>query len=605
MSKIINHKLEGIPFDTLREAINWQINARFDYNPQASVNISPITFSNTDLYNASDAVRQYQIDFPTEGPSYSFDISDGTDLINFLFYLDYNDYQEVSASETKVALMKEDSVDSLLDIKGADITLELLKDKGFFTDSDIVFHPYVVENRKTLLEKIVILQELFMTIKALADEVFKFINNAADLISAGSPIAIINLGIGVVQIIAITNQLIDTITEIFEAFFPGIRFHTSFKLKNFITKACSYLGYEVDFGTWDEDIVIIPPKGDEEGLLIPEFPSLGLDDVELNNFSYNLADAFRDAIKFCNGELAIIDNTVHCRPKKDPYWLSLGSYVLPNILIEQSPFVDNGFSSLNRDELRAATILRYEKDDSDYWTLRKFADDFNGDRLAVATVFPEITVNPKRNNVKGIRNVDFGYSLVTRKGSIDELLDQYTKVQDAFNSGAEKFNLDLELNDIIKSALEAVVDIPVLGNISNFITGREGALRVENFFFDKPKVSILEVVNGKERIPEDFNEKIGAKAIYNKYYTYDSLVPGVRNPSDLADTAGKRYFNNVKVDFNLQDLIKILKFGYFNTEDGRRGRFFGDFNYNVDGGFAVVNFWIQEAWLNNVKEEVK
>ena len=108
---------------------------------------------------------------------------------------------------------------------------------------------------------------------------------------------------------------------------------------------------------------------------------------------------------------------------------------------------------------------------------------------------------------------------------------------------------------------------------------------------------------GRARIPEDFNESIGARALYEKYFTWDSLVPGVRNPDDINDTNGKLIYENVEFGFNISDFYNVLDKGYFTTESGEIGRF-TSLKWNIDKDRATASYWIQNNWAINTKETI-
>ena len=128
---------------------------------------------------------------------------------------------------------------------------------------------------------------------------------------------------------------------------------------------------------------------------------------------------------------------------------------------------------------------------------------------------------------------------------------------------------------------------------------------MENDFFSKPKLSLLsENGLGELRIPSNFNDIIGAKAIEQNWYNYDSFVDGVRNPSDPSDTNGKEIFRGVKINFTLPDIQTVLNMGYFTTESGKRGRFMSN-AWDISGDFAICDYWVQNNWLKNIKEDIK
>jgi hypothetical protein len=599
MATIISQKLNGIPIYGFRNSDQFELNAQFGINAQASLNITSWEFSNNERTLNSDILRTAHDTLPTEGAIFELEVSDGVISFPFRFICDYKtEYTLLSENTTRVALKLDKSIQSLIDLNGADITMSYLEYLGELTTSDYINHPYVVENRKTLLEKVQILATLAFVIKSTHDEIFKLIAISSDFPTiVGTAQAIINLALTISNLLILSLQIIDLIKQINENFFPPIRYHSAIELKKFITKACEYLGYTVEYGTWLENPVLIPSKNDEIGNKEPNTTDTQSGILKIDDYGHSLDESFEIAKQMANVDLAIIGDVLHCRPKSDPFWLESSGYVMPDVLIENDPLYSGGQKRFNREELKAATTIEYVTDDSDYWTIQKLANDYNGDRISTTIVVPETIVNKRRVNIGNSETITIPYSLAVRKNTFSDLLESFSQLSNQFQAYV----------DAIKDKWESVEDIieqsPVdLGALPEFSFARDGALRVENHFFSTPKISILELVNGRYRIPEDFNYKIGAKSIYNKYYKWNSLVSGVRNPDDPEDTNGKLIHEGVRIPFNLINFNTILNLGYFTTSDGKLGKFINA-PWNVNGDFMTADFWIQENWANNIKEE--
>lgn len=597
MATIGNFTLNGVPFDTVREAKGWSINAQFGLNPQPSINLENLSITNTEKSNTKDKLMTFHDDLPTEGCRVGFDVSDGLTTFPFTFIADYNSLIEKAVNEITCNFKLDKSIDSLLDLQGEDITMSLLKYKGYLNYSNYVAHPYVIENRKTILEKLTIVGNGVWVVKSMIDEVFKIINIASDITSAGIVQALVNLGQSIAGLVVLSNRIISLVNEIQDSFFPPIRYHSAIKLKTFIQRACDYLGYEVEFGTWTEDIVLIPSKYDEVGFLTPEVVFFQDGILKVSDFGHDLKEAFALAKQLANINLGIIDNTLHCRPLNDPFWLSTSSYTMPSVLIETSVLANNGTKRKNREDLYVADILEYSTDDSDYWTIQANVNDSNGDRYCTALTSPVLVVNQRDVNLRGIKRETIPYALVVRKSVISDLIDSFSNLTAEFN----------EFVTVIESTFGSVEEIltesfPLISVLEPFIEKRGGVLKVENHFFSTPKISILEPnALGELRIPEKFNDLIGAKALFKKYFNYNSLVPGVRNPLDFSDTNGKEIFENVMIRFNIKEFEQLLNNSYFYTEDGKRGKFTA-INWDVDKDSAVCDFWVQTPWLKNVEQ---
>lgn len=598
MATIISQKLNGIPIYGFRNSDQFELNAQFGINAQASLNITSWEFSNNERSLNSDILRTAHNTLPTEGAIFEIEVSDGVISFPFRFICDYKtEYKLVSENTTRVALKLDKSIQSLIDLNGADITMSYLEYLGELTSVDYVNHPYVVENRKTILERIQLVASLGFVLKATFDEVFKIIAIASDLPTLGGLTALVNLGLQIANIVQLSLQISNLIKQINENFFPPIRYHSAIELKTFITKACEYLGYTVEYGTWLENPVLIPSKNDEIGNKEPNTTDTQSGILKVDDYGHSLDESFEIAKQMANVDLAIIGDVVHCRPKSDPFWLDTSGYVMPDVLVENDPLYSGGETRFNREELKAATTIEYITDDSDYWTIQKLADDSNGDRISTTLVVPETIVNKKNVNIGGFDTVTIPYALAVRKSTINDLVEYFTNVINSFEKFAERIEERWgSVEDILESA------VPDVGETFSFNFKRDGALKVENHFFSTPKISILESTNRGLRIPENFNSKIGAKAIYNKYYKWNSLVSGVRNPDNPEYTNGKLIYEGVRIPFNLTNFNTILDKGYFLTSDGKKGKFIKA-NWNVNGDFLNCDYWIQNNWCSNIKEE--
>jgi hypothetical protein len=484
MITVINMTLNGIPISTVRGLDGLELNAVYDISPRASINLDSVIFCNSDKSQNSDILRNAHDTLPTEGALFEFEITDFVNSYAFKFICDYNRYKILSPSETEVGLFLEDSENSLIQYRGADINMAFLEDAGYLNSTHYVNFPYLVKNRKTGLEKIQLLSITFITTKTLYDEVFKLIAIATDISTIlGSVIGVINLAQTLAALVLTVNRLVNLIKEARETFIPPIRYHSAISLKTYLTQAFNYLGYSVDFGTWSENPILIPSKLDEIGLTTPETTLEQSGILKPNNFGYNLAEAIELALKLCNGEIMIKESVVHLRPKSDPFWILDSGYIMPDTLIEQSVLENNGEKRLNRNDVYAGKSISYETDDSDRWTIQDAADGANGNRRHTVIVEPITTVNAKRVNLNGFKEIKIPYCLVSRKDLVDEIIDKLIPEM--------VFGL-FDLQETIKETFESYADeltevFPILETLESYVLFRDGTLRVENHFLQNQK----------------------------------------------------------------------------------------------------------------------
>jgi len=609
MSTVTKYTLNGQETQPFREALDVTISAVFGLEPQPTISVDTVTFVDTDKAKNSAKVRGLWEDNPVEGAPFSIGISGEDDAgnpltIDFPFYLDYTRMKFLSDVETTIGLTKESSL-SEFNFRAQGITQRLLEFKELLNAVDFQNAPYVVENRKTLLERINLLFQGFIMLKMIADETHKIINIASDVpnLNPGAIIAA-SFQIGttiaavVVQFIALKNLL----EQIQVAFFPIVLYHSAIKPATFLRKAVQFMGYDdVEFGTLTDimdELTWLGSKNNQKGIPANSpNPNSGI--LQPKDVGYNLFDAKELNKEQFRCREAVIDNVYHLRPEKDPFWVNASSYVMPSVLIEQT-FASNGTIRPNYEDLNSSTIIQYATDDSDLWTLNDLADEEDelttGKIIAVTTVEPIVVGDQRKVLLKGSKNINIPYALAVRKDEVDDLFDLFTNLIVEFGEVRE------EIEVIIDSFLDA--SAPVLEAIIPDVLNRTGALKVENDFFSVPKMMLLtDNSQGNPRIREDFADIIGAKALYQDFHSYDSFIEGQRNPDDPNETAAKLIHEDVRIPFGLADFDNIQNNGYFTTDTGKIGKF-DKVDWNVRGDFAITTFWIYDNWMSNIEENI-
>jgi hypothetical protein len=189
--------------------------------------------------------------------------------------------------------------------------------------------------------------------------------------------------------------------------------------------------------------------------------------------------------------------------------------------------------------------------------------------------------------------------LAVRKSEVDDLLD-------LFNLTGQVIN---DLKTTIDNYLSQYASVlgPANPAMQEFILNlgnRTGTCKVENHFFSVPKVALLEDnLSGNPVIVENFADIIGAKALYENHLSYDSFIPGKRNPNNLNETAGKYVYEEVRIPFGLQDFVTVSNNAYFTTENGQIGKFIS-LDWTIDKDEAIVSYWVYNSWLTNIEENI-
>lgn len=586
MATITKYKLNGIDYTPPREWAGTEILATFDGDSvQANITTSEFSFVN----DAKNAIDLWMASTPTEGIPLEVSVSNETTTYGaFSGYLDFRTLQYLSDIEATCGIKQDNGIASL-DTRLRGITMELLQQKGAYLTSDFCHIPYIVENRKTLLEKVYLLAQAYSIVKTGVDEVHKIINIASDITSAGIVQALVNLTVTLVNLVLLINRLVDLLQEIQDSFFPPIRYHKGISLYTAILRAVSYCGYSLQMDSTLATIMqkykLCPSKSDEIGALNTSSTASGI--LKPQDFGYVASDLFALANRAFFTKVAIQGNTVILRTWNDPFWIQSSSYTMPNVKVEQA-FINNGSWSPNYNELDSSRILEYTRDESDLWTLTNV-----NDQISVTTVSPVVVNNQSRVLLTGSEQINIPYALCVRKDVVDELLDEFLGTASGLDQ--IKNTIEIEFNSVAGILGTA---FPALGNFIDTVMNRTGCLKVENHFFSLPKVVYLETNN---RIPENYADIIGAIALSNNYHSYKSFVPGVRNPLNPADTNAKYVYTGVTIPFGINDFNTLINNSYFTTVNGQVGKF-TSIKWLPDKDKAECDFWIQTNWAVNLQE---
>ena len=619
--QLSTYKLEGQQRQPFKDSKSVELEAIFGLNNIPDLTLEGATFTNNNVSNDRDFIYDKWQDTPLEGINVNVEISDDIDgtqfNYDFDFFTDWNGLELPADNELSVTLRKLDSVVSF-DRRAQGVTFASLEAANALGLTDYSNIPYIVENRKTILERIQLLVQAFTQIKLAADEVFKIINIAADITSAGVVQAILNLTTTITSLILQISQLVNLLQEIALNFFPPVLYHSGIKPAVFLQKGVQHLGYDdvefgshipaganVSFGEIMQKLHWCPSKNDEQGIPVNTInPVSGA--LKPADYGYNLSQAFNYFVDYYNCKIGIQDNVVHLRPKSDPFWLQTGGAPVPDVLVESSVLNSNGRIRPNYDEFFSFTVEQYATDDSDYHTLRDLSDenDTGSSQRIISgyTVCANSITNQKRAiNEQGIY-IDIPHTLCVRKDVIDDLLDTFIQVGALSNQIQQQIK-----KQFLALASTLTEQFPQLDAFVSTIGGRSGAMRVENHFFSTCKDVYLEDTDtGIEiapRIPANYADIIGANALIEHYQYYNSFVPGIRNPSNPDDTNAKLIYEEVKIHMNIEKFTQILNNPYFNVISGEEGKYHS-VKWNVEGDFAIATWWIQNAWMQNVTQNL-
>lgn len=596
MGTIVNYKLNG---QTNLPPIEWkglEVNATF-YNDSVQANINFYSLNFVD--DANEIIKDWFFNNvgATEGIPLDINVNDGVNnYVPFTGYLDWATYKVKAPNQCEMSLVKTDSLNGLFE-RAKGITMLLLENNGTMPTTDGVNIPYVIANRNTKLENLMLVYNTFITFKTIVDEIFKLIALLAQIPTGGGLIAVGNIVLTVANLVLLINRLLDMLTELQDVFLPPIRLHRGIKLKTFLERGCQYMGYTLDTGTFGailDGVNLCPHKTDEIGVPIGLFggSTSGINSGESgilkpNDFGYVLSDAFALCNKMFYTKIAVIGNVVTLKPFNDPSWTNNPTFIMPDVKIEDTPFYSNGIQSYNVDELVGRTLISYKFDNSDKWTISNVNNS-----ISETIVLPSVINNTKNVTVKGLDDIQIPYSLSIRTSEPTELVEKFVTLINFTN------NLVQSISDVFETVAGAFGQtLDPFDSFAVDLTNRESSMKIENHFFSTPKIVWLE--NGI--IPANFVDKIGAIALYNNYHSYKSFVSGIKNPNDLNDTNQKKVFTDVTIDFGATSFNQIINNSFFNDVNGNLGKF-TDVTWNVAGDKAIVSYYIFENYIDNLIE---
>lgn len=470
-------------------------------------------------------------------------------------------------------------------------TQGLLESQGFINISDFADVPVVRESKKNIAERAVILTGLISDVIGTFTNIIQgFFSALSDILGISLPVGLIEMLLLVTNSVIEINAMIDNINTNKDLFFPQIAYYKGIKLKSVITKSFAKLGYTVDFGEIDavlSKIVLLGSQDNYDGAPIPGLPLSGI--LKKNDYGYLSLEALETVQTIFNTKQEVRDGIVHIKNKFDPFWTSSPAFSTENILVDSTDQYSNGTRKENTEDLPAVVLVGYKYDESEAHTLTETNGDYHEVRRDLIT-----ELDPRLNLMRGIKEIKINYAMAVRKSPFDNLFDLFSGVSAEFDTYLDKFKSYIEdyLDDIpeeagVSSFISEILATPF---ISGILESRTGALKIDDNTYAIPKLIYLE--DGK--IPENFKDFIGAKAIYRNYYLKDS-------PADVNDFKGQKVdIKGWKIPFTLADYNLVKNNPYFEF-DGNNLRF-TSLNWIEDEKEAVTDAEEQKPFDTNITE---
>ena len=256
----------------IRQLDETSVEVTFDNENRATIDTLTFRFAG----EANERLLELVDENKNEGPELVPLVTDGVISYAEKYWVVLDEsFRHISDVETECTLRQDNGVLTFLE-QGKGLIIELLKQEGLWTEADAVDIPYIVENRKRLLEFLTMQITLLQLSKAIYDEVFKLVNIVSDIASglwvttvAAGITALVNLTQTIINLVLLTIQLVKLMLDMQKALFPPTRYHKGMNLWNWLVKGANRLGHDIEFG--DEfaetlkKVNLCPSKNDEVG----------------------------------------------------------------------------------------------------------------------------------------------------------------------------------------------------------------------------------------------------------------------------------------------------------------------------------------------------
>lgn len=589
----------------VRELHSMKNVATFDAG-NADAAIDPTTLRFVDDANA--AVRALHLLNPLEAPDFILKTEGYGIIAEQKYAIDFRTLRLLSRIECEAEVFRLAGSPGF-EKTASGVSMQLLKEKGVLTISDLRQVPYVIEDRKRLVAWATFAAQSIQIQKSIFDEVFKLINIASDIASGAAVVTIPAAVIAVANLVQVFTSLailiqkqIQLIKDNRELFIPPVRYHYGINFYQYLLKGTNYLGLDLELGddlkSLLSRITLLPSKSDEVGnktelpvssldFSLNTIPIIGDGLLRPSDFGYTLGEAFELVKILVSAKSAVKDGVYHLRAKKDPFWLNTPTFVLPDVLIGQEMDHNNGSVTYNYEELLSRYLISYEKDETDHFTLT----DVNN-RMA-EVIYDHPVTDKKRSLLRGIEEVNIPYSLCVRKGPYDGIYSNiFNNVVEIVNSFQDQIKVVTDSYPALQQVAAAVLEKL---NLEKWI--QEGALLVENHWFGKPKIVLQDPETG--RIPADFASEIGADALWINWQSWNSFAQGWKNPDKPTDTNQKLIFTNVTIPFGVKDWQKTIVNSQLFVPNYGPGEFTA-IRWENGADKAECDFFTYKLWAPNL-----
>ena len=452
------------------------------------------------------------------------------------------------------------------------IDFQTLYQKGFLTDNDKVFVPYVISsvpNYKDIMITTLTLVSIGIWIKQSVKEITAEGTKLSTIIDALG--GIIGLIAAIIYAIFLVISIVKLILDLVALVISRVKYAASMSVNRQIEAACNYLGLKYS-------CAILQDTTFKRLHIIPEAfaPPVTQADDRIKGYLFGnkieqtgyYTGTFGDLLRRITGmfNLRIVSSAkgLELLPMLKP--LTSANFTIPDYYIPQ--FTTNASNLVSNLE------LRFETDMVDLNTI----DNYKGTIMQAQLSHPRLSkAERKLQLLKGFNQVSFGFSRAIRKEkltqpeeALDTLLDVIGAVVGALIKAANAViglvNKIMEKLRNVKRVLGRIgIDIkvdfdpvPTLDdpNLGDIIENRIGMMLLDKDQIGNAKIVLLNVNSDmrKTKIAVDNNAQLNALNLYNVFHKSKSFAPGKES--------AQRYIYNVpKVEMNLNDVLTVMDEG--------------------------------------------
>jgi hypothetical protein len=593
MADNIRYFINNQEYNPPKEWVETTLEINYDAsNVGQKVGFSDVTFVRENSTLIQDFIRQYGVfvAIPFKKTVNNSVVFDG--------FITLSDDPQTSPMQSRIKLIENQSIDWLNEVADGFTFEYLAKAKGTITFADYKILPYVIE-RPTDWTGIAIMQ---LTVFTVVNEIQAAIQKIQELTAeSANPLevsAIIKLALYIIYLIVLFASLIKLIVDIFRLLIQPVKYHAAMTFRKHFEKGCQELGLNFSSPIEDLDWVYLPEKyqlpPDGKGLF--GFFNSGASAGFEGYYKGTFGDFIRLMVNIFKGKINIVEGTMY-------FFKQNFNFGQPQLTLPNLEYRDD-LIGYNSNELKSNYYLTFQTDLSDNNTII----EYQGTAIQIITANAYLP-NGWQTTLKGLEEVNLEVALGKRKtqlSTVEKIADAFYKIiGGVINTLIKITNAVIKgINAIIKTINRIIKALKTIGinlkfqlntikplqlsNFGNTIENRIGMLKLENDYFNTPKIIAIDNNNKLKTVQPS------ARYLWQTYHK--EVVSFVGN-----DPAQYRIYPSKKIRFKEADYLLVKNNKFVNTFEGKEAELislvWNDWEQSAD-----VSFKIREKYDNNLIE---